>query len=333
MARFRPNKRNTWRKRLLIRSSALALAVGSAGTIAATKGVETLTRDARVLAASHDVPGYATNAIEHAHASARMTQMFGPRIARFLGIAREVQGAITKGDEVDAWRDEYNNSIGRQIALYAEETGLGIDDLVIRAWQDGQLIDRPHKDDRVQLDTRPEPDYIPPRRTAFRQEFRTHPYLVMVGNHTAQDGQMTGQLSSAQAMFEQLRGDAHDFARDHQIPRRDWNAIEHAHVSIQLTQWLGPQLAKTFGDAREQRDAHLRDPKATWRDKYNNAIGRAIALHARSTGSDAEALLAKAWQDGQLITSLEDDRITLSEDPDPTYKAPDTPPKPARKPI
>lgn len=333
MARFRENKKKSLRKRLLIWSSLITLSIASGGTIAATKGVDVLKNDARALAASRDVPGYATNAIEHAHASARMTQLFGPRIASFLGFAREVQGAITKGDEVDTWRDHYNNSIGRQIAEYAEESGRDIDDLVIAAWQSGQLIDRPLQDERVQLGTDPDPTYIPPHRTAFRPEPFHDELVVKASFEAAGDTPAARANPSAQAVMAQLRADARSFAQEHQIPREDWNAIEHAHASMQLTQWLGPQLAKVFGDAREQRYAHIRPAEDTWRDQYNNAIGRQIALHARATGDDAEALLAKAWQEGQLITSLKDDRIVLEQQPDPTYTEPKPPPLPQRKPI
>ena len=101
------------------------------------------------------------------------------------------------------------------------------------------------------------------------------------------------------------------------------NAFRHAYVSAILALRHSALEAKILGNAREwttTADYYIsQDPKKefrtdTYRDLYNNAVGRAIGEYAKSNGlaeNDVAALVDHAIKSGQAVVSIRND------DPDP----------------
>lgn len=111
------------------------------------------------------------------------------------------------------------------------------------------------------------------------------------------------------------------FARGNGIIEFDHlNAVVHAYTSAETV----------FSDSRVVAEilGRLKDPNYdtanSWRDHWNNEVGRRIAEWAMEHGYGPDALNRLMWdayQSGELITSLEDPRIG-TELPDPTWHGP-----------
>src|SRR5690606_26638236 len=82
---------------------------------------------------------------------------------------------------------------------------------------------------------------------------------------------------------------------------------------------IGSSAAGIAGNLREdfteaQRNARLRmdSPLDSFRDLYNNEVGRRIGDYARANGLERDAiegLILDAFRNGHFVTSIEDPRI------------------------
>ncbi len=87
------------------------------------------------------------------------------------------------------------------------------------------------------------------------------------------------------------------------------NAITHAYVSAKLSQLFGYGIARDFGDAREiNQPPGPGEAWDTYKDLYNNEVGRRIGECAGGFG-DVTELLKDAWRNGDLIVVRTDSRI------------------------
>jgi hypothetical protein len=98
------------------------------------------------------------------------------------------------------------------------------------------------------------------------------------------------------------------------------NAITHAYVSAALARDHGPLSAWAGGTGLEYANMieHVFEPRFpdqhpdSWKDQWNNAIGRQIGEHVRKnklSQRDLEQLILEAWERGDLIRSIHDNRI------------------------
>lgn len=116
-------------------------------------------------------PGYGQmrNAIAHAHTSGKIARKYGDLAAETIGDVKE--GTSDHYEDLDEWRDQYNNEVGRDIAQwmndnnytegdinpdtgekYTEEELDGVfDDLLRDAIDSGALIDDVHNDPRTNV--------------------------------------------------------------------------------------------------------------------------------------------------------------------------------------
>jgi hypothetical protein len=100
------------------------------------------------------------------------------------------------------------------------------------------------------------------------------------------------------------------------------NAIEHTYVSAQVTHNYGPLAATLFGNVKELTSD---DPLDSARDQYNNEVGRRMARWIELNGYDESAidgLVLDALNNGELISNLNDPRITGPQPQDPTWHGP-----------
>ena len=133
--------------------------------------VEWLANDAEALSNGNAITaGGERNAVAHAHGSAEWaSSLFGTKGATWLGNMKE----IPSSNPWDSYADQYNNEVGRRIAKHVKETlGLSgaaadeaIDDMVIKALNDGHLITNPNP--VYDSQSNPNPD---PRVVAFDPE-------------------------------------------------------------------------------------------------------------------------------------------------------------------
>jgi len=130
-----------------------------------------------------------------------------------------------------------------------------------------------------------------------------------------------GGAHAARNMTRDLSQQAVGFARTHDIPAGDFNAIQHCHASATLTARYGSGIAEFLGACRELQEDSATD---RYKDLYNNAIGRQLARHAARSGREIDALILHAWRSGQLMTREDPARRAgpLSGGPDPAYDPP-----------
>lgn len=105
------------------------------------------------------------------------------------------------------------------------------------------------------------------------------------------------------------------------------NAFVHCYTSARLSSSLGNPLAKFLGDSREWLGSFFKknDDKDSWKDQWNNAIGRQIGeCVANHPGSSVKQLAIQAAKSRELINSVSDQRIDLSKSPNPVWIAPKT---------
>ena len=133
----------------------------------------------------------------------------------------------------------------------------------------------------------------------------------------------------AQAGFHELKTTAESYAVEHAIPAAHANAIEHCLGSAILAERYGTSIARFLGNVRESASTK-NDPADSFKDQWNNAIGRAIAEHAKKTGADRDRLVLDAYRDGQLIVDEHGDpRVAAGATP--AYSAPSAKPGAERK--
>jgi hypothetical protein len=123
--------------------------------------------------------------------------------------------------------------------------------------------------------------------------------------------------------WEQNFARARELAALDGVPQTQWNSYEHAYFSawLQFKYSGGPSggsLAHDLGDGLELA-AYLNwltggaDNRAdSYKDLWNNNIGRQIGEYARQNGlglADIERLLREAFQRGDLIKDLFDDKM------------------------
>lgn len=151
-----------FRRRLVVYGALGLLALGGAGVYAAETGFQQLSQAAETYISENHVPVADHNAIEHCLGSAILTERYGENVAIFLGNLRE--DTARKYDPPDRYKDQWNNAIGRGIAVFAKKTGLPRDALILDAYQNGMLIVRENEDPRVpkKIAGDPHPQYSGP---------------------------------------------------------------------------------------------------------------------------------------------------------------------------
>lgn len=102
------------------------------------------------------------------------------------------------------------------------------------------------------------------------------------------------------------------------------NAVDHALVSACLTHKGTPAIAKNLGDLNELIDPSS-IPSDSWKDQWNNAVGRQIGRFAKENHLGIEAVLPmvlNALGCHKLIQYETDARIDLDYVPAPTLGNP-----------
>jgi hypothetical protein len=129
---------------------------------------------------------------------------------------------------------------------------------------------------------------------------------------------------AARAEYVHLEKETKRFAAEHAVPAKDVNAIQHALASAMLAESLGPEVARFLGDAKEMLPSGLDRPDS-FKDQWNNSMGRGIAAHAKKSGRDLQELVLDAYKRGLLITNeARDPRVPAawSAPPRPAYPGP-----------
>lgn len=141
----------------------------------------------------------------------------------------------------------------------------------------------------------------------------------------------TGTYVAAHSLYQGVLDnqavDARAFAQGNNIIiGDDINAIEHAHRSAQVAYNYGRPIAEGMGTVKEWPSD---DPADSWKDEWNNEVGRRIAEWARGNGyseNDIDRLILDAYRGGpggsDLILSDSDPRIDLNKPPVPNWNAP-----------
>jgi hypothetical protein len=133
-------------------------------------------------------------------------------------------------------------------------------------------------------------------------------------------GSPTGAFSG---FVQYLAKDADQFAKDNGLTGgpNAINGFVHTYVSADLTYRYGEGLAELGGDTKEfvgnLSGTDNNEKMDSWRDQYNNELGRQIA---KSCGDNAVCInekLIKAYIQGKIIKDpLNDPRVDLSKEPD-----------------
>lgn len=121
--------------------------------------VEFTANDATALAFGNglngDEQGIDRNALAHAHTSALLAYSAGEDVTNILGLLKEV-ATNDPSKANDTYKDLFNNEIGIQIGRYVYSHGFtgadaqeAIDDLIMDAYRNGDLIVNPRTDPRV----------------------------------------------------------------------------------------------------------------------------------------------------------------------------------------
>lgn len=117
--------------------------------------VSYLAADAEAVSNGNEITDPATrNAVAHAHTSAEWSDTFGQTVAEELGNLKE----MTSDDPLHSIKDQYTNDVGRRIAEYVENNNLpasAIDDIIMDALNNGELIVDENTDPRVANGTQP----------------------------------------------------------------------------------------------------------------------------------------------------------------------------------
>lgn len=101
----------------------------------------------------------AINGFVHTYVSADITYRYGEGIAEVNGDVKEFVGNLSGGDineQKDSWRDQYNNELGRQIAISCGDDSACINQKLIKAYIQGRIIKDPKNDPRVDLTKEPD---------------------------------------------------------------------------------------------------------------------------------------------------------------------------------
>ena len=93
------------------------------------------------------------------------------------------------------------------------------------------------------------------------------------------------------------------------------NALAHSAVSAWSAYLYSEESAAFLGNAKEWSTLDRADPSDTFKDMWNNEIGRQIGQYSRQNGlslDDATSLVLEAYFDNRLIRSNSDSRIDTS---------------------
>jgi hypothetical protein len=78
------------------------------------------------------------------------------------------------------------------------------------------------------------------------------------------------------------------------------DAFRHAYWSFETTRRVGPEAAKTFGDAHERGDSNPIPERLM--DLYNNKVGRDLAADPTNADRDGHEVIREAIREGKLRT-------------------------------
>jgi len=145
---------------------------------------------ARRVGGQFHLTGHDQNAFAHAFASAHLTYHTGPNFAKEVGDAKEVPQPWNGSARWDAYRDLFNNEMGRQIGFYARRRNFSreqMEDLLIETLLVGDLIVR-ENDRRIPRNFDEEPfsfdvtqvQWAGPRGQGLEKEDRIGPYYNLV---------------------------------------------------------------------------------------------------------------------------------------------------------
>jgi Ca2+-binding RTX toxin-like protein len=106
------------------------------------------------------------------------------------------------------------------------------------------------------------------------------------------------------------------------------NAIGHVYTSGELNGLLGREAATNLGDYNERiGELAGRSPNDSWKDQWNNEVGRRLNEWAENNGYDWYSakgdLIMDAYNNNQLIIDEDTDpRVDLSTSPTPSWSGP-----------
>lgn len=120
---------------------------------------------------------------------------------------------------------------------------------------------------------------------------------------------------------------SYDLAEAHGITGVDVNAIAHALTSANIAYRTNRPFARFMGDLKEgAADLIPIDTMAdSWKDQWNNEVGRRIAGYARRHHLPASCigpLVVDAYRQGELLNTEKDPRVQLGQAIEPTWSMP-----------